>query len=74
MEIKELKALIKETMREVLQEERLRLCQILIPYISDDEQREIEAEFGLPSEDADDEVVDMTDWVKHGSKISQKSN
>ena len=39
MEIQELKALIKETMREVLQEERLRLCQILIPYIGDDEQR-----------------------------------
>ena len=65
MEIQELKALIKETMREVLQEERLRLCQILIPYIGDDEQRELEAEFGIPSDDADDEIVDMTDWVKH---------
>lgn len=74
MEIQELKALIKETMREVLQEERLRLCQILIPYISDDEQRELEAEFGIPSDDADDEIVDMTDWVKHGNQISQKSS
>jgi hypothetical protein len=74
VEIQELKALIKETMREVLQEERLRLCQILIPYISDEEQSELEAEFGLPSDDADDEVVDMTDWVKNGNQISQKSD
>jgi len=74
VEIQELKALIKETMREVLQEERLRLCQILIPYITDDEQRELEAEFGSPLEDADDELVDMTDWVKNGNQISQKSD
>ncbi|WP_292703923.1 MULTISPECIES: hypothetical protein [unclassified Nostoc] len=74
VEIQELKALIKETMREVLQEERLRLCQILIPYISDDEQRELEAEFGVPSDDAEDEVIDMTDWVRYGNKISQKSD
>lgn len=74
MEIQELKALIKESMREVLQEERLRLCQILIPYVSDDEQHELEAEFGSPSEDSDDELVDMTDWVKRGNQISQKSN
>jgi hypothetical protein len=65
VEIQELKALIKETMREVLQEERLRLCQILIPYINDDEQ---------PSDDAEDEVIDMTDWVRYGNKISQKSD
>lgn len=60
-------------MREVLQEERLRLCQILIPYISGEEQRELEAEFCSPSEDVD-EVVDMTSWVKYGNQISQKSN
>lgn len=74
MEIQELRALIKESIREVLQEERLRLCQILIPYVSDDEQHELEAEFGSPSEDSDDELVDMTNWVKCGNQISQKSN
>jgi hypothetical protein len=74
VEIQELKALIKETMREVLQEERLQLCKILIPYVSDDEQREIEADFGVPLENDDDEVVDMTDWVKYGNPISQKSD
>ena len=70
MEIQQLKALIKETMREVLIEERLHLCQILIPYVSDEEQSELEAEFGVPSNYADDEVVDMTDWLKNGNKIS----
>jgi hypothetical protein len=74
MEIQELKALIKETMREVLQEERLRLCQILIPYITDDEQSELEDEFGLPLEDADNELIDMTDWVKNRNQIINTSN
>lgn len=75
MEIQELKALIKETMREVLEEERLRLCQILISYVSDEEQREIETDFGVPSEYTDDEeFVDMTDWIKNGNQISQKGN
>ncbi|BCL39443.1 hypothetical protein [Nostoc sp. MS1] len=64
MEIQELKALIKETMREVLQEEKLLLCQILIPYVSDEEQDELKAEFGVPSEYTDDEVVEMTAWGK----------
>ncbi|MBD2770751.1 hypothetical protein [Iningainema tapete] len=68
MEIKDLKALIKESMRE-LQEERLRLCQILIPYVSDEEQDELEA-FGSPLDDDDDDLVDLTNWVKHGNKIS----
>ena len=74
MEIQTLKALIKETMREVIQEERYNLCQVLIPYISDEEQKELETEFSSPSEDADDEVVDLTDWVKHGGKILQTSD
>lgn len=70
MEIQELKALIKETMREVLKEERFHLCQILIPYVSDEEQCELEAEFGVPFLYADDEVIDMTDWLKNGNKVS----
>ncbi len=74
MEKKELKALIKETMREVIQEERHKLCQILIPYISDEEQQELEAELSLLLEEDDEELVDLTDWVKHGGQISQTSN
>lgn len=70
MEIKELKALIKESMREVLREERLLLCKILIPYVDDTEQSELEAEFGSPADYYEDETIDMTAWVKHGNQIS----
>jgi hypothetical protein len=74
MEILELKALIKESIREVLQEERLLLCQVLIPYVSDEEQAEIEAEFGSPTDYSDDDIIDLTHWVKHGGKIPQTGN
>jgi hypothetical protein len=70
MEIQELKAIIKESIREVLREERLMLCQVLMPYVDDEEQKELEAEFGLPSDYTEDEAIDMTAWVKHGNHIS----
>lgn len=74
MEKQELKALIKETMREVIQEERANLCQILIPYVSDEEQQELKAEFGIPSVEKEEELVDLTDWIKNGGQISQTSD
>jgi hypothetical protein len=74
MEKQELKALIKETMKEVIQEERRNLYQILIPYISEEEQQEIEAEFGIPSEESEEELVDLTDWIKNGGNLSQTSD
>ncbi|PSB17780.1 hypothetical protein [Egbenema bharatensis] len=55
MENQELKNLIKETMREVLREERLILCKILMPYVDDAEQAELEAEFGSPTDYDEDE-------------------
>ena len=70
MEIQELKAIIKESIREVLREERMLLCQVLIPYVSDEEQEELDEMFGSPSDYEDEELVDMTEWVKHGHKIS----
>ena len=70
MEIQELKALIKESMREVLREERLILCKILMPYVDDAEQAELEAEFGSPTNYSEEETVDMTAWVKHGNQVS----
>ena len=73
MEKQELKALIKETMKEVIQEERASLSQILIPYVSDKEQEELETEFGIPSTEKE-EFVDLTDWVKNGGQISQTSD
>ncbi len=69
MEIQELKLLIKETMREVLREERLMLCKILMPYVDDAEQAELEAEFGSPTDYSEDEAIDMTAWVKHGNQV-----
>ncbi|MCE2719676.1 MAG: hypothetical protein ACK5RY_05865 [Dolichospermum sp.] len=66
MEIQELKAIIKESIREVLREERMLLCQILIPYVSDEEQEELDEMFGSPSDYEDEELIDMTEWVKHG--------
>ncbi len=73
MDTLDLKALIKESMREVLREERLMLCQVLVPYVSEAEQTELEDEFGSPS-DYDDEAIDMTDWVKHGSQTAKTSD
>ena len=73
MEKQELKALIKETMKEVIQEERASLYQILIPYVSDKEQEELEIEFGIPSTEKE-EFVDLTDWVKNGGQISQTTD
>ncbi len=70
METKELKLLIKESLREVLREERLFLCNSLMPYVSQEEQNEIEIEFGKPSDYDDQESVDMIDWVRNGGKIS----
>ena len=73
MEILELKALIKESVREVLREERLLLCKSLMPFVSNEEQAEIESEFGSPSDYKAEEFVEMTHWVKHGSQIPQGS-
>jgi hypothetical protein len=70
VETQELKTLIKESVREVLQEERLILCHTLMPYISDAEQKEIETELGSPLDYEDDELIDMTHWVKNGGQIS----
>lgn len=44
--------------------------QSFTPYITDEEQKEIEKEFGLPSDYEAEESIDMTDWVKNGGKIS----
>jgi hypothetical protein len=70
IEIQQLKQLIKETMREVLREERLMLCKVLMPYVDDEEQAELTAEFGSPTDYPEEEAIDMTEWVKHGNQVS----
>jgi hypothetical protein len=54
MEKQELKVLIKETLKEVIEQERHNLCQIL--------------------KESEEELVNLTDWVKNGGKISQTSD
>jgi hypothetical protein len=61
-----LKALIEKSLREVLREERLHLCRLLMPFVSNEKQAEIEAQFVSPEDFDAAETVDLTDWVKHG--------
>jgi hypothetical protein len=68
-DIQTLKALIKESLREVLREERMNLCQLLMPFVSDDEQAKIEASLGSPDDYNEDEFIDLTNWVRHGGLI-----
>jgi hypothetical protein len=68
-DLQDLKALIKESLREVLKEERFNLCQILMPYVSDQEQADIDAGLGAPEAYDPGEFIDLTDWVKHGGSI-----
>lgn len=58
MEAQELKALIKQGVREVFREEWFKFYEILIPYVSDEEQQEIEQELGSPSDYNEDDFVD----------------
>jgi hypothetical protein len=57
MDTQVLKELIKESIREVLREERLALCQILLPDVSKKELQEIEQKFGSPSNYNKDEFI-----------------
>jgi hypothetical protein len=60
----DLKRLIKESIREVLKEERLSLCEIMIPHISRKEMQEIQAKIGSPTAYREADFFDVTDWVK----------
>lgn len=59
-----LKALIKESVREVMREEWFKFFDLLIPYVSDAEQAEIEATFS-PDDHPDVDFVDITEWFDH---------
>jgi hypothetical protein len=60
----ELKEIIKESIREVLKEERFSLYEILIPYASRRELSEIQKRFGSPKKYNQKDFVDMTAWIK----------
>jgi len=46
-----LKTIIKEVVKDVIEEEFIKLRLALLPYISDEEQREIEKLYGKPDEE-----------------------
>ncbi|MEL6401983.1 MAG: hypothetical protein AAFR26_23360 [Cyanobacteria bacterium J06626_4] len=56
-----LKSLIKESVREVMREEWFKFFDLLIPYVDDEEQAEIEASFS-PQAHPDSDFVDITAW------------
>ncbi|MFQ5706468.1 MAG: hypothetical protein ACE5HO_03415 [bacterium] len=59
-----LKALIKESVREVLKEERLVLYELLVPYVSSKELQEITKKYGSPEDYDEEKFIDMTHWIK----------
>lgn len=56
-----LKALIKESVREVMREEWFKFFEMLTPHVDDEEQADIEANFS-PSDYDDEDFIDVTDW------------
>jgi len=46
-----LKDIIREAVRDVLEEEMMKVKLLLTPYMSDEEQKEIEESYGEPSKE-----------------------
>ncbi|MEO1146618.1 MAG: hypothetical protein AAFY26_13620 [Cyanobacteria bacterium J06638_22] len=61
LDIQALKAIVKESVREVMREEWFKFFEMLIPYVDDNEQADIEATFN-PAEYEGEEFVDITGW------------
>jgi hypothetical protein len=45
----ELKSLIEESVREVVSQEFMKFYSLLVPYVSDEEQKDIESQYGIPT-------------------------
>jgi hypothetical protein len=61
-EINMFKKIIKESIKEALQEERALLYDTLIPLVSAKEQKEIESCYGSPDRYHENEFEDLTGW------------
>ncbi len=59
-----LKEIIRETVRKVLREERLALYELIVPYISKKELKEIEEKLGSPTDFDEKDFEDLTEWVE----------
>jgi len=46
---KELKTIVKESIREILEQESMKLRALLLPFVSQKEQKDIEKRYGKPS-------------------------
>ena len=55
----DLRRVVREVVREELRREMRRLFMELIPYVSDEEMKEIEEEFGSPEEWKDEEMKEI---------------
>lgn len=58
-----LKILIKEGVREVMREEWFKFFEMLLPYVDDAEQADIESTFN-PADYTDEDFEDITDWFE----------
>ncbi|MCW6037131.1 hypothetical protein K4A83_12750 [Spirulina subsalsa FACHB-351] len=58
-----LKTLIKESVREVMREEWYKFFEMLLPYVDDAEQADIEATFS-PDDYVKEPFQDITDWFE----------
>ena len=47
-----LKDIVKEAVKDALEEEIMKLRLLLMPFVSDEEQKEIEESYGTPSNEA----------------------
>ncbi len=63
MEITQLKKIIKESVREVIEEERKNLVDILIPFVSDEEMSFLKKKLKNPKDYK--EFEDVTDMILH---------
>lgn len=52
-----LKDIIKDAVKDVFEEEMMKIRLLLIPYVSDEEQREIEESYGEPSKEVTSTLV-----------------
>lgn len=59
----QLKEIIKESIQEVLKEERTTLIESLIPRVSSKEMKEIKKMYISPAKYKKSDFKDLTDWV-----------
>ena len=63
IEEKALKDIIKQSIKEVLREERLNLYLSILPRVSNKEMKEIERLYGSPEDYNKADFIDKTDWL-----------